>query len=231
MVELLSFLPKKDKEPRLSDGTRIFIEMIEEADIDGAFRDVDEHEAEHAVVAIRNGTGVVEGSTNPSGNVLGYVLMKRADPVAAATSRDRRGNAGDRALVEATGHDFHSAGSAANSVKARNKKAIRAVAVAFCKHRYLTGRQIQKIIDTVDRGELMRVRIVSPDGRERTLTKRVKHGEKLSVDLGFDSRRGLKPAAKKPEHAELISVASLPKGDLKTEDDFVGDTHQFRRAA
>src|SRR6185295_6919237 len=143
-MEALKFVSLESGRTALPDGTVIHIELIETNDND--FGDVEEHEAEHAVVAIKNDTTVYEASVQPEGNSLGHVSMASFDPIAAATSKGRAGNGHDRHIVESAGHSFEGNGSVAHGMVRRYKKQIRKVASALQKERKLTGSRIQQII-------------------------------------------------------------------------------------
>ena len=173
MSETFESIRTHEGRTELPDGTILVIEYVGTANEAGTYGDVEEHEAEHAVVAIRNGTGVEEASVIPDGDSLGHVRMRSFDPIAAATSKGRAGNGHDRHLVESAGHSFESKGSTAHGIIAKNTEHVRAVASALRRERRLTGKRIQEIMNRVDEGEKMRIRIITPDGKERTVTKRL----------------------------------------------------------
>ena len=179
MGEALTFLPKTEGRHSLPDGTVIIIECPEADNDNGDYGDVEEHEAEHAVVAIKNGTSVIEASVIPEGNSLGHVKLGSFDPVAASTSKGRRGNGHDKHIVESAGHSFESNGNAAHGIIGRNKRAVRAVASALSRKKHLTGGQIQEIINRAEGGEKIRIHIFTPDGKEKILTKEMRRGEKM----------------------------------------------------
>ena len=181
MGELLRFVPNREGATTLPDGTLIYIEYENKLDIDAANGDVEEHEAEHAVVAIKNGTVVHEASIIPEGNSLGHVSMGSEDLIAAATSHGRAGNGHDRRIVEQRGQSFEGNGAIAHGVIRRNKKHVRAVATALGREGRLTGNAIQRIMQKVDQGEKIRVRVVTPDGRERLFVKKVDPIEKTGM--------------------------------------------------
>lgn len=181
MGEVLIFTPKRERETVLPNGTRIIIEVVDALDEETGFGDVEEHEAEHAVVAIKNGTTVIEASVIPEGSSLGHVQLGAFDPVAAATSHGRKGNGHDKHIVEQAGHNFASNGAVAHGVIARNKKYVNAVARALAKEKRLTGSRIQHIMNRVDRGNSLRIQIITPDGREQVLMKQTKNHTPVSI--------------------------------------------------
>lgn len=171
MSETIESIRTREGRTELPDGTILIIEYLGLENDNEAYGDVEEHEAEHAVVALRNGTVVEEASVVPEGNSLGHVRMGSFDPIAAATSKGRAGNGHDRHIVESAGHSFESNGSVAHGMVRKNKEHVRAVASALKRERRLTGKRIQAIMDRVDEGDKMRIRIITPDGKERTVTK------------------------------------------------------------
>ncbi|OGG44522.1 hypothetical protein A2841_02935 [Candidatus Kaiserbacteria bacterium RIFCSPHIGHO2_01_FULL_48_10] len=182
MKEAINFLPEREGETILPDGTIIVIEYLNKVEISN-YSDVDEHEAEHAVVAIRNGTAVIEASVVPEGNTLGHVSLGSPDPIAGATSHGRKGSGGDKQIVEAQGHNFESLAKTSHAIVAKNKSHVRAVASALQRERKLSGKRIREIMDQVDEGEKFRIRIIKPDGKVETLTQRAKEKKSIPIEI------------------------------------------------
>lgn len=216
MAEVLKFLPKTEKEKALPNGTRIFIEHIDPLDTDVAYGDVAEHEAEHAVVAIRNGTPIIEATIIAEGDSLGHVTLTRPDPVATSTSHGRAGSFGDRMLVARMGLVFESLAKTAHSILHGNKRAVQAVAGALTRKKWLSGADVEKIINQVDYGEEIRIRIVTPDGREQVMLKRAH--EDVAVSVPLDSEHVVATKENSGE-AALIVFTELPTDDVLTEQD------------
>lgn len=158
------------------DGTRIVVEYADEAANDNTYGDVEEHEAEHATIAVMNGTPVIEASVIPEGNSLGHVQMAHFDPIAASTSKGRAGNGHDRMITEMQGHSFEASGSVAHGMIRRYKKEVRAVARALQKEKRLSGASIEKIIANVKGGEKVKIHIYMPDGTYRLIERKKKDG-------------------------------------------------------
>ena len=162
----------------LPDGTRIVIESLDEPAEEGAYGDTEEHEAEHAVVAIANGTPVIEASVIPEGNSLGHVKLGHYDPIAFATSHGRRGNGHDAAVVRMIGHNFDTHGAVAKSIKARNRREIRAVASALAREKHLSGARVREIMARAGQGGHIRVRIIGPGGKEKVVARKFSAGKR-----------------------------------------------------
>jgi len=127
--------------------------------------DLDEHEAEHAVVAIRRGTGVRRLTVRAGKGFMGMVEPYSFDPVAAATSHSRRGRDHDMGLA-AKGGNLDASISAAKSYIGENQKEIHAVAIAAHIKGDLSGHEIEDIMDRVheEPKQNVVVNLKKPDG-------------------------------------------------------------------
>jgi len=195
-AEALKSISLKEGRQFLPDGTIIILEYEKEATNDNDFGDVDEHEAEHAVVAIKNGTTVIEASVIPNGNVGGYVQMASPDMLAASTSKGRSGNSHDRAIVEGAGESFEAKGSVAHGMIRKYKKEVRAVASALKRGGKLSGKSIENIIARVQGGERIKIHVYTPDGKYQLIQKQKKDGEKNMLRLSELPLELPKPANK-----------------------------------
>ncbi len=144
--------------------------------------DLEEHEAEHAVVAIRTGTGIkrarVKGSSDGS---EGAVEPNWSDPIAAATSHNRRGRWHDEAVVRASGMNPSSAIAAAKEYKSQNKKEILAVATLLHFKGDVSGHEVEDAMDHVNEPQKNKVvfQLVRPEGTELMQEDTVEEGEKI----------------------------------------------------
>lgn len=112
-----------------------------------------EHEATHAVTAIKNGTSVRMATNIAGDGYLGATFLSRPDAVAAAAPHavGHRGTGHDVSIVHAIGN--HGAFSAARTIVAMNHDNISAVAALIEEKGTVSGGEIEATMDAVDKKE------------------------------------------------------------------------------
>lgn len=110
------------------------------------------HEANHAVLAERNGTSVIDATVIPGPGYLGLTRLSRPDAIAAVGPHaDGMGGTGhDVRIARLMGHHEASIGSIAKKIANENKSHIHAVATELDKKGTLGGSEIRSIIKSVD---------------------------------------------------------------------------------
>ena len=144
----------------LPDGTQVIIsankkeESIKAANDNGNPTNTGVHEANHAVVAIRNDpTSVIDASVVPGPGYRGITRLRRPDAIAAAAphSHGMGGTGHDVNIIRHMGHDVGAVYAIARNIANDNKEHIHAVAVQMDKKGTLSGGEIVNIMDEVDR--------------------------------------------------------------------------------
>jgi hypothetical protein len=155
----------KSEEPQITPGTTAL------------------HEAKHAVVAIRNGTGVKNVTITPGPGYLGLTELTRPDPVAAAAPHADgcSGTDHDVHIIAIMGADLGASSKVAAGITASNREEIKAVASLLEAKRTLSGGDIDETIKAVQNkknGQTEALIIIkAPDEKEQTLKSSVKNGK------------------------------------------------------
>lgn len=111
-------------------------------------REVDEHEAEHAVVAEKNKSGSVKGIKIFS-EESAVTELTEPDPIAAATSINRPGNSHDRRVISSLGFNENSVAGIANNMVYKYDKEIKKVAQKLKEKNSLSGNELRNIMEEV----------------------------------------------------------------------------------
>lgn len=185
MGEAIKVTPERRLREVFPNGTVIDIEVLDPLPLDVDYGDVDEHEAEHALIVMRNGGYVIEACTIPHGNVGGYVQPGGFDAEAASTSYGRAGCAHDQQMVDSRlgKGSFAAIGKSVRGRLNRDRMAVKAFAGLLAKEKRVNGSRLQQILDQVDFGEKVRVTVTRPDGTRQVFDKRVQKGGKLEMTV------------------------------------------------
>lgn len=138
------------------------------------------HEAEHSVVAEEDNATVEMASIVPGPGYLGITKLSRFSAAAAVAphANGRYGTGHDLAVTQQMRADIGTAIGTAKSIIMRRQRQIRAVAGALETHRTLSGGEIRKVMDSVDRGVEMTVFVRNTKTGEEQETKSIRSTEK-----------------------------------------------------
>lgn len=141
------------------------------------------HEAEHSVVAEKNGTFVKRATIVPGPGYGGLTEMTRPDPIAAAAphAQGRSGTSYDVFIIGLMGVSVGSAASAAQSILRGNQEHVEAVASELEDKRTLSGEEIRQVMTDVEKGKEVVVFIRSPKGEEQRISERSRHKAPVEI--------------------------------------------------
>ncbi len=131
------------------------------------------HETRHAVVAIKNGTGVVFATIIPGPGYSGLTQIRAPDAVATAAphAHGDGGTGHDVLMIVLSGHDLGAAMNAARSALSGMDKQVHAVAAELEERGTLMGADIERIMKLVENGQEIVIEITSPKGKKETRNK------------------------------------------------------------
>ena len=136
-------------------------------------RDVHDHEAHHAGVALATGTEVVHLTTIQNGNVLGSVQTTEANIFAAAVTMGRPGAGSDEFKTRLMGGD-ESTASTARSIASSVQDGIDEIARAAASQGELSGFEVEEAFRDGMEGREVIIFSQAKDGRKKKERMRVK---------------------------------------------------------
>ncbi len=152
----------------LSDGSEISAVINDE--LAGVVAsETDYHEAEHSVAGIEDGIHINKVTNIAGPGYLGLTEPASFSAVAAVAphANGRGGTSHDLFVAEMMGADIGSAEKVARAIIAQKEEHIGAVARHLHIERTLTGSDVERIMDDVDKGDKVDVTIKRPDGEIR----------------------------------------------------------------
>ena len=136
-------------------------------------KDVHDHEANHAGVALATGSDVIHLNTIANGNVLGFVQTNEANLLAAAVTMGRPGAGSDELKTRMMGGD-ESTASLARSIAASVSDGINEIAMAAAAEEELSGSEVEEAMKDGMEGREVVIFSQAKDGRKHKETRRVK---------------------------------------------------------
>jgi len=152
-----------------SNGAKVSVEIIDPLSISNNPSNTAIHESLHAVTA---GEKVKKVSIVPGLGYLGITELDSFDAAAAAAPHafGMSGTGHDEVLVEYSGVSISSADSSAKSKLQGKERHVMSVAGYLENKKTITGNQVKRVMDRVDKGENVFVKIEKPDGDEDSYT-------------------------------------------------------------
>ena len=149
----------------LPDGSQAYVQELDPIPpLIQTDEEVPNHEADHVVVGVENGTPVVLATIvpNAANGSLGETHFSRPDAVAAAAphARGRRGTGYDMHIVAALGVSESSAMATASRILSANQHKVDEVAAELAEKKTLNRWEILEAMDRADR------RLEKEKGRE-----------------------------------------------------------------
>lgn len=141
---------------------------------DNAFvKDVHDHEANHAGVALATGTDVLSLTTIPRGNISGSVHTAEANKFASTVTMGRPGAGSDEFKTRLMGGD-ESTAAIARSVASSVEDGINEIARAAAAEGELSGYEVNEAFRDGMEGREVIIFSRAKDGRKRTERTRIK---------------------------------------------------------
>lgn len=136
------------------------------------------HEAEHAVVAIANGTPVESVTVIPGPGYNGLTKLSRPDPIAAVAphANGRDGTNHDVFITQLGGHNVEALSGIARNITDKKRPHIDEVARTLDAKGTLSGRDIKKVMRKVDKEKSEPIKkkadvfISRPDGTNKEIS-------------------------------------------------------------
>ncbi len=165
------------------------------------------HEAQHVAPNPRN---IRRASINPGQGFLGFAEPYVFDPIMAAGphAMGSGGTGHDMRLIELHGHDTGSAASAARSILSNLHEEVHAIASVLQEKGEISGYEAEEIMDEVANPEA-EIKVIGPDGKERSFVSKVRKGEKHIITIGLENE-------KKDKNSGLLNNKEPKKDEKKS---------------
>ncbi len=177
------------------------------------------HEAAHAVVGAKAGAKLIRASRIPQGPALGFTEFDRySGPGAAAAKALGHGGTGhDENIIKHMGGNIGAEIQTAKNIAAGAKEHLDAVGRVIQRDGEVDGETLHQVIEEVDKGPELVMKIFFPNGTMREYTKRdAKRTNKISIP-----ESELPPAKENRNNVEKIADFKKKKEARENNTDFI----------